>query len=59
MPFAPGGGKVIPFGSGGKAMPFGREPGGGKGRPLGRVGIWGTEPERAAGAMSEGVVSFV
>jgi hypothetical protein len=58
MPFAPGGGKVMPFGSGGKVMPFGREPGAGKGRPLGRVGIWGTEPGRPVGAVGAGVVSF-
>jgi hypothetical protein len=55
MPFAPGGGKAIPFGRGGKVMPFGRGPGGGKGRPLGRVGIWGTEPGRPVGAVGGGV----
>ena len=39
-------------------MPFGREPGAGKGRPLGRVGIWGTEPGRPVGAVEEGGFSF-
>jgi hypothetical protein len=38
-------------------MPFGREPGAGKGRPLGRVGIWGTEPGRPVGAVKGGGVS--
>lgn len=49
MPFAPGGGNVIPLGSG-NGMP----PGGGKGRPLGRfgrLGIGGGTPPRPAGAV--------
>jgi hypothetical protein len=39
-------------------MPFGSEPGAGKGRPLGRVGICGTEPGRPVGAVEGGGVSF-
>jgi hypothetical protein len=53
MPFAPGGGNVMPFGKGGKGIP----PGGGKGRPLGRLGICGTPP-RPAGAVGGVLVTW-
>jgi len=41
-------------------MPFGKGPGGGNGKPLGRVGTWGTEPGRPVGAGGwEEVLAFV